>query len=42
MYFLARVASGLNPAVELGDRSFGCDRINRDPVSQQVWHVNEP
>jgi hypothetical protein len=23
-------------------RSFGWDRINRDPMSQQVWHEKQP
>jgi hypothetical protein len=34
--------TGLNPTVGRGDRSFMRDLINRGPVSQQVWHVNEP
>jgi hypothetical protein len=30
-----------SPTVRRGCRSFGWDHINRDPVSQQVWHVKE-
>jgi hypothetical protein len=33
--------TGSNPTVGRGDRSFGGDRVDRGPVSQQVWQVKE-
>jgi hypothetical protein len=33
---------GSHPTVGRRCQSFGCDRINRGPVSQYVWHDKDP